>query len=128
MPASVTIYFHSSFSVSMMADDKKGDKQECEAGSKSEESLKMPSGRVWYFTDSSAMFTMLQTELGRFDEFVEEARVSEVKVNSERCWLTGDCNPADLGTRMAVKTEDHEEARDQEAAGHSSHGLPCHHC
>jgi hypothetical protein len=64
--------------------------------------LKIPVAGTWYFTDSSAVLGMLRTESGSFTEFVG-ARVSEVKVNSnveeEWLWLSGNRNPADLGTR-----------------------------
>jgi hypothetical protein len=69
---------------------------------KTREALKIPLVGTRYFTESPAVLGMLQTESGKFNEFVG-ARVSEVKVNSnvedEWRWLEGNCNPADLGTR-----------------------------
>ncbi len=43
--------------------------------------MKIPLVGTRYFTDSSAVLGMLQTESCKFNEFVG-ARVSEVKVNS----------------------------------------------
>jgi hypothetical protein len=52
---------------------------------------------------------MLKTELGKFDEFVG-AGVSELKVNfnmeTEWFWLTGNCNPANLGMRTDATPRD----------------------
>jgi hypothetical protein len=73
------------------------------------EALKIPLSGRRYFTDSSAVLGMLQTESGKFLEFVG-ARVSEVKVNSnvgkEWRWLEGNCKPADLGTRTRATPKD----------------------
>jgi hypothetical protein len=76
---------------------------------KTREALKISLAGTRYFTDLSAVLGMLQTESGKFNEFVG-ARVSEVKVNSnvedEWRWLEGNCNPADLGTRSKATPRD----------------------
>jgi hypothetical protein len=76
---------------------------------KTREALKIPLAGTKYFMDSSAVLGMLQTESGKFNEFVG-ARVSEVKVNSnvedEWRWLEGNCNLADLGTRSRTTPKD----------------------
>jgi hypothetical protein len=76
---------------------------------KTREALKIPLAGTKYFMDSSAVLGTLQTESGKFNEFVG-ARVSEVKVNSnvEDEWrlLEGNCNPADLGTRSRATPKD----------------------
>ncbi len=76
---------------------------------KTREALKIPLAGTRFFTDSSAVLSMLRTESGKFNEFME-AWVSEVKVNSnveeEWRWLQGNCNPADLGTRSNATPQD----------------------
>jgi hypothetical protein len=85
---------------------------------KIKDSLKLEIGEVRFFSDSSAVIGMIFKDSGTFLEFVG-TRVSEIrtksKVDTEWFWISGELNPADMGTRIS----------DDDALRHGNwHALP----
>ena len=73
-----------------------------------QDSLSITIGKRYFFTDSSAVFGMIQGDCGAFQEFVG-TRTGEIKSKSnpetEWFWLPTHENLADLGTRNDVTPE-----------------------
>ena len=79
-----------------------------------ENALKITFEKRYFFTDSTAVFGMIQGECGSMEEFVG-VRVGEIKRKSnpevEWLWIPGADNPSDLGTRDGtVANQLHEES------------------
>ena len=73
-----------------------------------QEAVKFQFGRRFFFTDSTAVYGMIQGDCGSFEEFVG-VRVGEIKFktkpDSEWFWIPSKQNLADLGTRDDVSPE-----------------------
>ncbi len=76
---------------------------------KIQDSLQMELEAVRYFTDSAVALGMILRESATYQEFVG-TRVSEIRTKSdletERFWIPGEMNIADMGTRPTVVPKD----------------------